>query len=282
MKNSAKAVILFLYRRFRFCAIFDIIFHAKAHLPILSDFALHNVFDGRWEIHVLDMHLTEKRENENSRQFAYRVMHENIMTLRLKPGTIINESDFESLLGISRTPIREAIFKLKQYYLIDVYPKKASVVSYINLDMVKECFFLRSNIEPVAYAAACENFDTAVVKQVESVLAQQKAIVESGHDINAFFDLDNEFHRLLYVGAKKKHIWSAIHAISGHFERIRYLDAISTDMNIQKFYEEHVDLFFSILSGAFTHICEMYPKHLAYYQQTLPKVLESHSDYFIW
>ena len=82
-----------------------------------------------------------KNIGENNSQYAYRVLKDNIMNLTLSPGQVINENELVDILKISRTPIREAIFKLKDEALIDVYPQKASFVSLIDLNRVEEAFF---------------------------------------------------------------------------------------------------------------------------------------------
>ena len=53
--------------------------------------------------------ISEKREKENNREYAYRLLRSNIMTLQLMPGATLNEGELTELLGISRTPIHEAI-----------------------------------------------------------------------------------------------------------------------------------------------------------------------------
>ena len=59
------------------------------------------------------MILYEKKEKENSKDYAYRVLKDNIMTLNLKPGELLSEAELSEKLGISRTPIREVLMRLK-------------------------------------------------------------------------------------------------------------------------------------------------------------------------
>lgn len=65
--------------------------------------------------------ISEKREKENNREYAYRLLRSNIMTLQLMPGATLNEGELTELLGISRTPIHEAIIMLKEESLVDVF-----------------------------------------------------------------------------------------------------------------------------------------------------------------
>ncbi|MEF9990835.1 MAG: GntR family transcriptional regulator [Romboutsia sp.] len=68
------------------------------------------------------MILYEKREKENSKDYAYRVLKDNIMVLNLKPGELLSEAELSEKLGISRTPIREVLMRLKNEHLIEVKP----------------------------------------------------------------------------------------------------------------------------------------------------------------
>lgn len=85
--------------------------------------------------------LSKRIEKENNREYAYRVLRDNIMTLRLLPGTTINEGELAELFHTSRTPIHEAVLMLKEEYLVDVYPQSGSKISRIQLDILKEDIF---------------------------------------------------------------------------------------------------------------------------------------------
>lgn len=82
--------------------------------------------------------LSKRIEKENNREYAYRVLRDNIMTLQLLPGTTINEGELAELFHTSRTPIHEAVLMLKEEYLVDVYPQSGSKISRIQLDILKE------------------------------------------------------------------------------------------------------------------------------------------------
>ena len=88
-----------------------------------------------------------KHKNENNRAYTYRVLKENIMRLNLKPGESISEIELSEALDVSRTPVREAIVKLSEEKLVDVFPQRGSFVSKINLNLVEEAVFLRELCE---------------------------------------------------------------------------------------------------------------------------------------
>ena len=58
--------------------------------------------------------LLEKEPRETVREYAYRVLYQNIMTMHLIPGTAMSEQELSNILGVSRTPVREAFIRLSQ------------------------------------------------------------------------------------------------------------------------------------------------------------------------
>ena len=69
------------------------------------------------------MILYEKKEKESRKEYAYRILKENIMSLELKPGELLSEVELSEKLNISRTPIREVLMRLKNEHLIEVKPQ---------------------------------------------------------------------------------------------------------------------------------------------------------------
>lgn len=84
-----------------------------------------------------------KNKGENSKQFTYRILKENIMNLSLAPGEAISEIEISQALDVSRTPVREAIVKLKEEKLVNVFPQRGSFVSKMSLKLIEEAAFLR-------------------------------------------------------------------------------------------------------------------------------------------
>ena len=70
----------------------------------------------------------EKKHKETGKEYAYRVLKDNIMSLELKPGELLSESELSEKLNISRTPIREVIMRLKGEHLIEVKPQAGTYV----------------------------------------------------------------------------------------------------------------------------------------------------------
>lgn len=189
------------------------------------------------------MILYQKENKENGKDYAYRVLKDNIMTINLKPGALISEADLSEKLGISRTPIREVLMKLKNEYLIEVKPQTGTYISLIDLELIDEAVFMRYTLEKEILKEASRKFDEDVLIELQKNLYVQKLIVDKKDSAIEFHKLDIEFHRLLFLGVKKQNIWNNILNLSTHYNRMRLLSDINKDKNyIIKEHEEYLNI----------------------------------------
>lgn len=219
--------------------------------------------------------------NESNSQYAYRVIRKAIMNLTLEPGTIVNESALSELLCISRTPLREAIFKLKEENLFDVYPQRASAVSLIDLNLAGEGNFMRSVIESAVMHEACGNIPIAILNLLKENLGLQRMVLENTSDQIRFLELDNEFHRLIYVATGKENIWKATMRVTTHYDRLRFFDVVFGTYRLSPIYETHIDLYNILLTGDGRDVLStVFTNHLRGYRSHLPFLLERYPHYF--
>lgn len=223
--------------------------------------------------------ITPKMQNENNREFAYRVLRENILTMSLCPGDILNEAQLSDLFSVSRTPVREALLKLREEQLVDIYPQRSSQVSLIDLPLMQEGVLMRSLVEPRIYRQLFGNLDLEITELFKSNLRRQERAV-ADQDTHSFFTFDGEFHDIIYQAARKPNIGKACQTITSQFERIRYLVTIEKYMNIATVYEQHVELYIRLLTGSGQDNRQYYREHLTGYEVYLDKMVESYPAYF--
>ena len=72
------------------------------------------------------MHISERLPRESSRDYALRIIKDNIISLRLEPGSQISENELATEMGLSRTPVREALIELAKVKIIETYPQRKS------------------------------------------------------------------------------------------------------------------------------------------------------------
>lgn len=231
----------------------------------------------------MNLKLQNKKEKESNREYAYRILHSNIMTLQLPPGSILNEGELSQLLSISRTPVHEAIIKLQSEYLVNVYPQSASKVSLINVEYLKEGLFLRSIVEPAIIKKIAGLISSKGLAPLQENLEQQLEAIHSEDPISTFFKLDDIFHQMIYDLANKSNTWYSIKSVCSHYDRARYIDAILNNTDLKEIYNEHKKIYHIILMGITQEVEfeQYYKNHLHTFDKGFDNLIEHYSDYFI-
>ncbi|SCI29926.1 GntR family transcriptional regulator [Romboutsia sp. Marseille-P6047] len=206
------------------------------------------------------MILYEKKEKENSKDYAYRVLKDNIMTLNLKPGELLSEADLSEKLGISRTPIREVLMRLKNEHLIEVKPQTGTYISLIDINMVEQALFMRYTLEKEVLKEACNGLSEDIIIELEKNLFAQKLISNKSNSAIEFHKLDKEFHELLFRGTNKGDIWDCILNMSTHYNRMRLLIELKNDK--KKNIEDHERYLNLIKNKSMDGIDEIITSHI--------------------
>ena len=113
------------------------------------------------------MRLLERFPRETGRDYALRTIKDNIISLRLAPGSQISENELAAEMGLSRTPVREALIELSKVKIIEIYPQKKSVVSLIDYSMVEEARFIRNLLECAVVELDCKMAAEDDVRRLE-------------------------------------------------------------------------------------------------------------------
>lgn len=221
-----------------------------------------------------------KEPGENGRKYAYRVLYNGIMSLDFPPGMLLVDAELSQALQISRTPIREAIVSLVESKLVEVYPQRSSCVSRLNLDAIEEGVFLRYNIERAILREAIRMADGNDLSLMRQNIEQQKSNLESGN-LDRYMELDNAFHKLLYLAAGKPWTWSTVMRIVTHHDRVRRLQVrLGTDQ-LWPAHEEHRQLFHAVMTRSEANMDDFLYEHLtAGYRGALPELMQRYPDYF--
>ena len=216
---------------------------------------------------------------ENTKHYIYRILKMNIMTLNIKPGTIISEADIREALDVSRTPIRESIVRLSEELLMNVYPQKGSFVSLIDLKIVEEAYFMRKILEKEVLKLAVKNFSEEGIKELEKNLKFQNIISQVEEDHSELFFLDNEFHRIIYKEVQKEKVWNSIQSLSTHYDRVRFLDAVEKT-NLVPTLEQHQEIIDIIKNKELEKVEAMVDLHLSNFKNKIDYLIKKHPDYF--
>ena len=185
------------------------------------------------------MQVLERLPRETGRDYALRTIRDNIITLKLEPGSQISENELAAEMNLSRTPVREALIELSKVRIIEIYPQRKSVVSLIDYELVNESRFMRNVLEGAVVQLDCQMATEQDLARLEENVKLQKFYVDSYFPDN-LLKLDNEFHEILFDIARKGQIFTLMQSISIHFDRVRSM-ALATVKN-QKIVEDHEEI----------------------------------------
>lgn len=174
------------------------------------------------------MKVSERYGREIGREYALRVLTENIVMLELEPGSRISENELATELGLSRTPVREALIELSKGQIVEIYPQKGSFVSRIDWNLVEEAQFMRLTLERAVIRLACQGLEEEKIQGLEKKVKLQQFYLEND-EISELLKLDNQFHKELFTITNKSHIYRLMSNMILHFDRVRTLRTKAVD-----------------------------------------------------
>jgi len=153
---------------------------------------------------------------------AYRALEEQIVTLKIAPGTVVSEAVLGQRLGIGRTPIREALWRLARERLVTIIPHRGIIVSEINIKLQLRLLELRRVVERLVASRAAKRASDAERRRLEEIAAGMESAATANDDV-AFMRLDREFNELTVAAARNEFATSAMSLVQGLSRRFWYL-----------------------------------------------------------
>ena len=184
---------------------------------------------------------------QNAPRQVYEILRSRIQSAEIAPGTSINERYLTALLGISRTPIREAIKRLAQDGLITIIPNVGTTVAPVNTLRIIECCVIRRSLECAAIETAAKNFDAAADLKLCQLIDEQDNTITTG-DMIRNIAVDTEFHYTIVGLSGFKTIESILKATMGEILRVRHL-SIKLPGRLRQPIIEHQAILHALRSG---------------------------------
>lgn len=221
------------------------------------------------------------RQQSNLTDQAYELISQKIIKTAYKPGSKISEKAIEHDLKIGRTPIREALLRLRQEHLIDVIPQSGTYISKIDLKSVLDARFVRTSIEQqvMKQATKIDISDSQRILFEINLQNQYKAMIIK--DQNLFLDLDDEFHHTFYQLTNHPEIWNWIQTINIQFDRYRFLSLNVEQISLIRLIDDHENILKSVLNHDMSQVTEFTKKHLNLALEEEKTVISKFPDYFI-
>ena len=207
----------------------------------------------------------------SARETAYQTIRSRIITMELKPGDPLNDRELAEELGISRTPMREALLMLNLARMVDIKPQSGTHVAPINLKLMEMEQFarytlekeilnrLRGHVTPRQEEEYRSNIETYRVLEADMSQPDRTA---------RMLELDNAFHRKSFE----------LCGMEAHYDHM--LASLQTEEN-KSVCSSHTAILEALLHGSADDVSEALESHLSRYKQSVAQARSVHPEYFI-
>lgn len=215
---------------------------------------------------------------EAARDQVYAALREAIVSAELAPGRKLSENELAERLGVSRTPVREALVRLRDERLVAIVPQLGTFVTLISDEGVADAAFVREALECAAARLAAERTeDDGLADLRANLVAQERA--RDDEDAEAFDLLDEALHHRLAELSGHEIAWSLARRANGHLDRVRRL-SLPEPGYMGDMLSEHRELVAAIAARDAELAERRMRHHLRMVLKGLPALRESHPDYF--
>ncbi len=209
------------------------------------------------------MEISPRLPRETAREYALRILKRNIVSLSLAPGSMVSENELSEAMGLSRTPIREALIDLSRTQIVEILPQRGSRVSLIDYELVEESRFLRLVLEKAVVELACERADTLDFSTLEENLKLQSFYLANDM-LDRLMEADDAFHRELFRLTRKQNAYQLLSGMTLHFDRVRNLSLMK--VRETKFVSDHTAIYEAVRAGKTQEALDAVTKHLSRYK----------------
>lgn len=181
-------------------------------------------------------------------QRIFKKIQNDILNGRYLPGEVFTEGKLSEELGVSRTPIREALKQLESEGLVRATPGRRIVVEGITAKDIEDIYTIRMLIEGLAARWAAENITEPELTEIRDALDLEEFYTKKGKDAKSLLKLDSRFHDLLFKACKSKPLNSILSTFHHYVQRARK-SSLEIPGRAEKVYEEHRNIFKAIEEG---------------------------------
>lgn len=203
-------------------------------------------------------------------------LRDEIVALVLLPGTALQDRLLSERFGVSRTPVREALLRLADEGLVDIFPQSGTFVSRIPAAAIPEAVLIRQALEGITVAAATARRSTA---GLDEALALQRVTAGRG-DARGFHEADEAFHEALAGLGGHAEIWRLLKSVKMQIDRARRLTVPALG-RMKQLIGEHECIRDAVATGAETAARAAMTAHLNAVIPDVAWLRERNPEYFV-
>ena len=224
---------------------------------------------------VQNLKITGRRTSVES---VFDHLYQEIVSMRLLPGTKISEAEIAALFQISRQPVRDAFGRLENLNLLLIRPQKATEVNGFSSEAITTARFVRAAVEAEVLRRAARNCTDDGANILREHLKEQNKAVDD-NDTSEFRALDYEFHKILCSVANVEFAFDVISQEKAKVDRLCVL-GLSFNERIEQLLKDHVDITNCVTNNDENGAVEAGMLHLSRLDSTIDAIREEHADFF--
>jgi GntR family transcriptional regulator, rspAB operon transcriptional repressor len=227
---------------------------------------------------VLPLNAVRRTAGAPARVQVYVALRHAIVRGELEPGRRLSENTLATELGVSRTPVRDALGRLRDDRLVEIAPQLGTFVSRISDQAVRDAQFIREALECAAVRRAAELAGEEDIAELEQNLHSQDRAQVAG-DLDTFYLLDDDFHRGLCDLSGHTAVWAVSERAKSHLNRVRRLSLALPDY-LPEMISEHRAVVAAIAHHDPDSADTALRHHLRMVLRELPTLRREHPDFF--
>ncbi len=219
---------------------------------------------------------------DRSRQAAPQILETlraRILSLDLPPNTLLSRATLQAEFGVSQTPLRDALMKLEEEGLVEVYPQHATLVARIDIAAARQAHFLRQAIEYEAVRHAATGATEEMIARLDHEIGEQARCAAAG-DHTGFAASDRAFHRVFYDAARVPQLWIMVRKQSGHMDRLRQLH-LPLPGKIEQIQSDHRAILDAIVARDPDRAAQALRAHLSGTLSIIDRIREQYPNYLL-
>ena len=205
------------------------------------------------------------------RDVVFNTLRKAILRGELKPGERLMEIQLANKLGVSRTPIREAIRKLELEGLVLMFPRKGAEVAQITEKNMQDVLEVRKALEELSVQLACERITPEQVEEMKMAAEDFRKVLKSG-DVTKIAEADVKFHDIIFAATNNQRLITLLNNLREQMYRFR-VEYLKQKECYPQLLEEHDKLIALISGGEVEEACELMGCHIDNQASTVSDVI---------
>ncbi len=210
------------------------------------------------------------------RDVVFHTLRDAILKGELEPGERLMEIHLANKLGVSRTPIREAIRMLEKEGLAVTIPRRGAQVARMTEKDLEDVLEIRDALDGLAVECACRRMTEETFDKLKDAMNAFLAAVESG-DVRTIVEADESFHNVIYEAADNPKLGNIISNLKEQMYRFRY-EYVKNDLDYTRLVEEHSQIMDGLKRQDVAYVKEIMHTHLDNQIEAVKELIRKQSE----